>query len=115
MHFIKQFFSYLYYRAKDDMKTIFDLTKFYREKANLTLLSNKILSLREKMWLFLDEPRSSVHAKVGSKPSQLDNFSKNMILSLKFLYAYFVLKFKISFIILRKLRRQLVTRSYLFS
>ena len=87
MHFIQQIFSYLNYRAKDDMKTIFDLTKFYRENANLSLLSNKILSLREKMWLFLDEPRSSVHAKVGSKPSLLDNSSKNMILSLKFLYA----------------------------
>ena len=55
-----------YYRAKNDMKTIFDLTQFYREETNLCLLSNNVLSIREKVWLFLDEPRSSVYAKVSA-------------------------------------------------
>ena len=54
-----------HFRANNDCKTIKDLTEYYRRNTNLFLV-NRARSIRSKLWLILDEPRSSTFAKVGS-------------------------------------------------
>ena len=56
---------YRLFRADNDIKTIAALSEFYERDTNISLLRSQIVSRKTKVWLFLDEPKSSKYAMVG--------------------------------------------------
>lgn len=47
------------YRSEDDIATVNSLVECFQQSSNMSLMTQGSLDFRTKLWLFLDEPRSS--------------------------------------------------------
>ena len=78
-------FHFIIFRADNDTKTIKDLTEHYRKNTNFYLL-NRASSIRDKLWLFLDEPSSSKYAKVVASRDENCDYNFGIISFTSHLY-----------------------------
>ena len=58
------FWSPVCFRADNDTRKISALAEFYQQNTNMCLLMKENSSNKAKLWLFLDEPKSSTYAMV---------------------------------------------------
>ncbi|XP_053379838.1 potassium voltage-gated channel protein Shaw-like [Mercenaria mercenaria] len=54
------------YGSEDDIETVNLLIKSFQQNSNLALMSQEKMDVRTRLWLFLDEPKSSRYALVWS-------------------------------------------------